>query len=114
VLSGRTLDEVRADPEGAVWSSVEGASQPLAGRPGDPADLPGARRRPLPEKLLPQLATLVDTPPEGAWLSEIKLDGYRLLAEKDGDQVRLRTRRGLDWTARFPAVARAVAALPAR
>ena len=40
-----------------------------------------ARRRPGPNSLLPQLATLVTRLPEGGhWLSEIKFDGYRLLA----------------------------------
>lgn len=62
-----------------------------------------------------QLATLVDTPPEGpAWLHEQKFDGYRILAELDRGAVRLLSRRFKDWTARFPDVARAVAALPAR
>src|SRR5690606_24840509 len=79
---------------------------------GDPSAIPGAKRGPLPDKISPQLATPVAAPPPDAgWLLEIKLDGYRLLAHKDGDEVRLRTRRGLDWTARFPAVARAVARL---
>ncbi len=32
------------------------------------------------------------------WLSEVKLDGYRLLAAIDQGQVRLLTRKGLDWT----------------
>ena len=69
---------------------------------------------PLPDFVEPQLATLVDTAPEGAgWVHEIKYDGYRLLARKDGERVRLLTRSGKDWTARFPGIARAVAALPA-
>src|SRR5438270_579699 len=46
-----------------------------------------------------QLATLVDTPPEGAqWLHEIKFDGYRLLGYVFGGASRLLTRNGKNWT----------------
>ncbi len=69
---------------------------------------------PLPETQAPQLATLVTEAPSGeGWVSEIKFDGYRMLCRHDGDAVRLFTRNGLDWTDRIPALAKAVAALPA-
>ena len=69
----------------------------------------------LPEQQEPQLATLVSTPPTGpGWISEIKFDGYRMLCRKQDDAVRLITRNGLDWTARVPQLAKAIAALPAR
>jgi ATP-dependent DNA ligase len=42
---------------------------------------------------------------------EIKLDGFRLLARRDAAGVRLLTRRGIDWTTRYPSIAAAVAAL---
>jgi bifunctional non-homologous end joining protein LigD len=74
-----------------------------------------AKRGKLPESLAPMLASNADAPPDdGAWLSEIKFDGYRLLVFKDGDSVRLLTRNGLDWTHRLMHVAKAVAALPAK
>ena len=61
----------------------------------------------LPASLAPELATLVDRPLAGEWLYEIKFDGYRLLARVGGrDDVRLLTRRGHDWTDRFPALRR--------
>ncbi len=68
----------------------------------------------LPETLSPQLATLVDGPPPDLqeWTFELKFDGYRILARKDGDTVQLITRNGNDWTHRMPRLARAVAALP--
>jgi len=62
-----------------------------------------------------QLATLVDAPPEGEqWLHEIKFDGYRLLGFLSDGEVVLRTRNGLDWTAKFPSVASAIASLKAK
>jgi bifunctional non-homologous end joining protein LigD len=64
----------------------------------------------LPGFVEPELATLVDEPPRGKdWLFEIKYDGYRAMIAADGSAVRIHTRSGLDWTARFPAIAEAVA-----
>jgi bifunctional non-homologous end joining protein LigD len=60
-----------------------------------------------------QLATLVDEPPVGdEWLHEQKFDGYRILADRRGDDVKLLSRRWNDWTSSFPAVVQAVGALP--
>lgn len=53
-------------------------------------------------------ATLVETPPAGDYSYELKYDGYRILAVKLGDDVRLVSRRGQDWTDEFAGVARAV------
>ena len=56
----------------------------------------------------------VDRPPEGAeWLSELKLDGYRLLVWLDHGRARLVTRNGHDWTARMPVLATRFATLKA-
>jgi ATP-dependent DNA ligase len=79
---------------------------------------PLARRRSaaaaLPAWIPPQLTQLVETAPEGdQWLHEIKFDGYRMHARLDHGAVRLLTRTGLDWTPKYPAIAKAVAALPA-
>lgn len=60
----------------------------------------------------PQLATLVKAPPAGdAWLHEIKFDGYRIGARVTKSGVTLTSRNGKDWTASFPEVVKAVAAL---
>jgi ATP-dependent DNA ligase len=68
----------------------------------------------LPAWVKPQLTKLVDQPPEGPdWLHEIKFDGYRMHARLDRGAVRLLTRTGLDWTHKYPAIASAVAMLPA-
>ena len=86
------------------------AAKPKEARP--PAT--DGRAAPLPEAQAPMLASNADVPPHGAeWLSEIKFDGYRVIIRKDGDDVRVLTRNGLDWTHRLSAVARAAAKLPA-
>jgi bifunctional non-homologous end joining protein LigD len=70
---------------------------------------------PLPDFVPPSLATLREEPPRGAgWVHEIKFDGYRMQARLDSGKVRLLTRKGLDWTDKFPNVAAAVAKLPAQ
>jgi bifunctional non-homologous end joining protein LigD len=57
----------------------------------------------------PCLATLVSSPPDGAdWVHEIKYDGYRLQARIAAGKVTLLTRSGIDWTARFSSVAKAL------
>jgi bifunctional non-homologous end joining protein LigD len=92
VKSGKRLDRA----SGAARQSAEAANFPLA------------------------LATLAPRPPEGdGWLHEIKLDGYRLLAmtgPAGGRKraARLFTRSGLDWSARYPAIAAAAADLPVK
>jgi bifunctional non-homologous end joining protein LigD len=76
---------------------------------------PEAKRRALPTRPIPQLATLVREPPSGEeWIHEPKLDGYRLLCRVERGEVTLLTRRGNDWTDRFPDIAEAAASLPCR
>jgi ATP-dependent DNA ligase len=71
------------------------------------------RLRPLPLGFVaPCLPTAAVRPPFGPlWIHEIKHDGYRMMAWRDGDDVRLYTRRGNDWSERYPAVAAALRAL---
>ena len=108
----------------ALPDSVVAHPLPLAGRPAPKAreqdapasvraeDLPGAVKARLPDKMAPQLATLASAvPATGEWTFEIKFDGYRLLARCTKAGVALLTRSGLDWTAKAPALAEAVAAL---
>jgi DNA ligase D-like protein (predicted ligase) len=68
-----------------------------------------------PAFIKPQLAQLSKDAPDGdAWLHEIKLDGYRIHTRLDGGRVQILTRRGLNWTTKYPTIAEAVAALPVR
>ncbi|MGH7823275.1 MAG: DNA ligase D, partial [Candidatus Binatia bacterium] len=64
-----------------------------------------SRPAPLPKTFDAQLATLVKSAPDGdGWLHEIKIDGYRIGCRIERGAVRLLSRRGNDWTERFPAV----------
>ncbi|HUQ37367.1 MAG TPA: non-homologous end-joining DNA ligase [Aestuariivirga sp.] len=73
------------------------------------ADIHFAKQGPLPDFVQPALALLQEAPPDGQnWIHEIKFDGYRLQARVDDVGVKLLTRKGLDWTARFPTIARAL------
>src|SRR5207244_878965 len=63
----------------------------------------------------PQLAALLNTAPDGPeWLHEIKLDGYRMHFRLDAGKVQILTRRGNDWTDKYPAIAKDIARLPAK
>jgi ATP-dependent DNA ligase len=82
-------------------------ARPLAGR--------RAAAAALPRWIRPQLTQLVDAGPEGdQWVHEIKYDGYRMHARLDRGVAKLLTRTGLDWTHKYPGIAKAVAALNAR
>jgi len=51
-------------------------------------------------------------PEGGSWVYELKLDGFRAIAIKSGDRVRLRSRNDKDFAPRYPAIALALAAMP--
>jgi len=69
----------------------------------------------LPQLVAPQLTQLVAAAPDSdQWLHEIKYDGYRMHARLDRGVVKLLTRTGLEWTHKYPAIAKAVAELDAR
>lgn len=91
------------------------AKKAAAVKPVGLAKLPGAKKGILPPFVEPSLALLMPRPPSGeGWIHEIKHDGYRIGARLDGGKVKLLTRKGLDWTKRFPTIAQALAALPAK
>ncbi len=127
VKTGREMAEVAGEAPG--WSSKTGRIDPpetetkpakkrrsaAKAKPPEAATAPPkASKAALPDFVEPMLATLVSVAPSGPeWLHEIKFDGYRLLARIDHGKVRLLTRSGLDWTAKFgTTVPEALAALP--
>ncbi|HET6655538.1 MAG TPA: DNA ligase D [Gammaproteobacteria bacterium] len=103
VASGRTMDEIARGAESKSESEVAAERA---------ATLKGARKAVLPREPTPRLATLGKQAPTGDdWLHEIKFDGYRLLARLDHGNVRLLTRNAKNWSDRFPAVRKQLAAL---
>jgi bifunctional non-homologous end joining protein LigD len=71
------------------------------------------RRTPPAGFFQPCQPTLVRIPPAGpGWLHEMKHDGFRILARKQGERVDVWSRRGALFNDRFPRIAEAVGALP--
>jgi ATP-dependent DNA ligase len=64
------------------------------------------------EPCLPTISRLVPTGPQ--WAYEIKHDGFRFLAVRQGKQLRVYSRGGHDWSKQLLAIADAMQALPAR
>ena len=65
--------------------------------------------------IVPCLPTKTDKLPSGGlWLHEIKHDGFRIIARKDGERVRLYSRPGNDFTRRFPLIVDALSRLRSR
>jgi bifunctional non-homologous end joining protein LigD len=75
-----------------------------------------ARHSPLPLGfILPCLPTPAKQCKSGpVWVHEIKHDGYRLIARRTGDRVRLYTRHGFNWADRYPRIVEALRSLRVR
>ena len=96
-------------------------SEIAAGKEAQAEALPESKPKPKPKRKragklpafrTPQLATLVDAVPTGnGWMHEIKFDGYRALIAASGEQVKVYTRTGQDWTDKFAPLASAIAAM---
>jgi bifunctional non-homologous end joining protein LigD len=105
VASGRTMAEI-TNGEGASATPFMTADGAPA-RPAGPGTLCG-----LPAFIEPQLAKTMERPPSGpGWAHEIKFDGYRMQLRTAGGRATLLSRKGLDWSAKFPEIAAAGAKL---
>lgn len=109
---------VAADPQ-AVWHSrPRGATPESTSKPRSlpKAEMPsrhGTRPASMPRFIAPQLCRAVSHPPDGpGWVHEIKLDGYRMQLRIENGKVALHTRKGLDWSKKFPEIAAAARSLP--
>lgn len=100
---------VEALPDSVLSDRTLLPRRPTNARPAKPRRK--AKPSALLDKLQPQLATLVDSPPSGDWHYEVKFDGYRILARIDADDVRLFTRNGHDWSAKLSRQVEALKAL---
>ncbi len=117
-------DITQALPDSVSSAGTEPVASDIKAQPADSKSLEsklvlkktvlpsGAVSASLPQKLAPQLATLVSAPPEqGDWLYEVKFDGYRLLARLDKASVQCFTRNGHNWTAKVPDLATSLSAM---
>jgi bifunctional non-homologous end joining protein LigD len=109
-LSGLTSDEIAAKGSVRVDHAARATQKRARKSPlPDVGKIRGARKKLLPTFVEPSLASPCGRPPSGAkWVHEIKHDGYRIQARLDGGKVKLLTRKNLDWTDRFVAIAKAV------
>ncbi|MFZ1988611.1 MAG: DNA polymerase ligase N-terminal domain-containing protein, partial [Alphaproteobacteria bacterium] len=114
VETGRTMEEIASGTK--VWHSNTSVKENVARLEAE--DRPPSKAKhggKMPRFVEPELATLVDEPPEGKnWLHEIKYDGYRAITSVANGKAVIYTRKGLDWTARFGPIGPAVAALPVK
>jgi len=131
VASGRTMKQI-AEGKGkapkpfmtakngkgkadAVWHSNRGdAAEARAKARAKPVKRAQASRiESIPDFVAPQLCTTVERPPSGeGWGHEIKFDGYRVQLRVESGKAALKTRKGLDWTEKFKAIAKEGSALP--
>jgi bifunctional non-homologous end joining protein LigD len=126
VASGRTMEAIAAGTgrkpkpfmmvgqevgAAAVWDSHHGLAADQ--RRKTKASITGTSAPSnLPDFIAPQLCQTRPRPPsDSGWLHEIKFDGYRIQLRCVGGEVTLKTRRGLDWTHRYPELAKAASGL---
>ncbi len=109
VLSERTIVARKRGGKAASPKPVVKVPAPRKKPAG--GKLTGAEPTGLPDTIKPELATLVESAPEGDWRYEIKFDGYRIMARVEEGKVQLFTRNGHDWTHKLPRQAEAIAGL---
>ena len=129
VASGRTMSEIthgkgraakpfmtaKGADAGAVWQSHRDDSAP-AGliQPTKPktASAKSKAVASLPDFIAPQLCRSLEKPPaDPGWAHEIKFDGYRMQLRTVGGEATLLSRKGLDWSRKFPEIVAAGAGL---
>jgi bifunctional non-homologous end joining protein LigD len=139
VASGRSMEEIaegkgkapkpfmmaksaRGSAADAVWNSNRGDAaearaankKPTSAKARAPAKpATGKKVAALPDFVAPELCISVDRPPGGeGWCHEIKFDGYRVQLRVEDGKATLKTRKGLDWTDKFQAIAKEGSSLP--
>jgi bifunctional non-homologous end joining protein LigD len=101
ILSGRTIEDLAAGRSATdtIIARVRESGAPK--RDVDAADV-----------TLMLATSAARASSTAGWLYEMKYDGYRMLVERKGDDVRLLSRNGNELTASFPDIVSAVMALP--
>ncbi len=100
----------------AVWDSNHGLAAEERKAGVRSTKKPPATKRTksvMPDFIPPQLCETLARPPSAeGWIHEIKFDGYRIQMRIVDGEATLKTRKGLDWTAKYPAIATSASALP--
>src|SRR5262249_3081496 len=103
-LSSRSMDEIAKGK--VVWQSKKPKSARSRKKKLVIDDAPVA---PMPTGIRPMLATSVKEPfDRKGWLFEVKWDGYRAIAEVEGEQVRLYSRNQNSLVKDFPSIVEAL------
>src|SRR5579883_325523 len=128
VASGRTLEQIAAgkgrgptpfilggdgrnDP-GRIWNSNRPPNEQAPPKKAAAKPRRGKTAK-MPDFVPPELCQPVERPPDGeGWAHEIKFDGYRVQMRVEAGEATLKTRKGLDWTHKFPEIAKAASDLP--
>lgn len=97
----------------AEWDSRKGLAARQRQQPAKSTSARTTMATAMPAFVEPQLCKSVERPANGAgWVHEIKFDGYRIQMRIEAGEVTLKTRKGLDWTEKFGAIAKAAKGLP--
>src|SRR4029450_3314562 len=106
-LSGKTMEELGMGDR--VWRS----RQKEASVPPSPKRRQPVKKPPVPVRFVqPMKARLLQRPPAGRWLYEIKFDGFRAVALVSGGEIRLLSQNEKDLGAKFPEIIDSLAQLP--
>jgi len=109
IKTGRNMRQI-AEGGGPSWNSKARSASAMKRNLAAIEASGSGKRGKVPAFIEPELTTLVEAPPSGsAWIHEVKFDGYRLGARIENGKAKLFTRSGLDWTRKFPTIAKALA-----
>lgn len=112
VVTGRTIEEIAADPGVKKWQSNR--VEKIDSNEVETSEtfrqlLEKGKKAKMPAKIEPMQCTLIKEPfTDPGWLYEVKLDGYRIIAAKKGNNVTLISRGGQNYTKYYPVVCGAV------
>jgi bifunctional non-homologous end joining protein LigD len=110
VWLGKSSENAAKSVQASKTAGAANAAKPARAKPAGAKPIAAQA---MPKFVEPQLAKLVDRPPDQAgWAHEVKFDGYRAQIRIEKGRAIVRTRKGLDWTERFAAIAKDAAELP--
>ena len=116
IASGRNLDAIAAGKGKAPTPFITrkpNAASAVRGSKSMNKPAKSSTTTAMPRFIEPQLCKPVErAPSEPGWGHEVKFDGYRMQLRVENGDAQLRTRTGIDWTAKFGVMAAAASALP--